>query len=203
MKIIRHNVIRIIFACAISYTLSSCAMTTIRMHPEFEQRRQQINSIATMPPDVEVVKVKFKGDNEQLTEEAYGISEKLMKIIDEKMKIKGFAIKPSLIDDENFSENPDLRFETTQIKSTYADKNSEMYKKITMPKKKAKNYKTTLGPAINQFADHADVDALMFAKMSGWEKSGGEVTKDVVLTVLIAVATLGNVAVVQPTMGAS
>jgi hypothetical protein len=60
-----------------------------------------------------------------------------------------------------------------------------------------------LGPAVNRSADHADVDGLVFAKMAGFKKSGGEIAKDVTMTIMIAVATLGSVVAIQPSKGAS
>ena len=64
-------------------------------------------------------------------------------------------------------------------------------------------YERSLGADVNLFADHAEVDALVFAKMWGFKKSSGEIARDAAMTVLIAAATLGSVIPAQPTSGAT
>jgi len=187
---------------AIALMLAGCT-TTVRKHPEFAQRRAKIANVAVLPPDVEVVRVVFKGDNQLLNEEAARIRSRLPDLIAAAMRKQGFTVKEAGLDEQHFAEKPDLRFQTTQLQDAFARADQQMFKVVQMSKSEAENYKTTLGTDVITIADHADVDALVVAKMNGFKKSGGEIAKDVAITVLIAVATLGNAVATQPTKGAS
>jgi len=186
----------------IALMLAGCT-TTVRKHPEFAKRRAKIANVAVVPPDVEVVRVVFKGDNQPLNEEAARIRTRLPDLIAAAMRKQGFTVKEAGLDEQHFADKPDLRFQTTQLQDAFARADQQMFKVVQMSKSEAENYKTTLGTDVIPIADHADVDALVVAKMNGFKKSGGEIAKDVAITVLIAVATLGNAVATQPTKGAS
>ncbi len=182
--------------------ISGCTTTT-RKHPEFTARRAQMASVAVVPPQVEMTLVVFKGDNQPLPEETAKIQRRLPDLIAAQLRQHGFTVKDAGLDEEHFAAQPDLRFQTTQVQSAFARANEEMFKVAAMQKSEAEACKLSLGPDVNQLSEHADADGLVFAKMSGFKKTGGEITKDVAMTVLIAAATLGSVIPVQPTKGAS
>ena len=94
-------------------------------------------------------------------------------------------------------DSPDLRFAATQAQGAADEAMNEMFKDPRWYKSSALNYKRSLGPQVNQFADMVDGEALMFMRYSYVTKSGGEIAKDITFSVLLAVATLGNVMVVQ------
>jgi hypothetical protein len=176
------------------FLLSGC-LTTVRRHPDFEQRMASISTVAVIPPEVQIVEIAFKGDNKRLTDEEEAIEHCLTEAVERQLRILGFTVKKSLLDEEHFEEDSDLRFETTQIKEAFGKALDEMYEKEQMWKSKARKYERSLGPDVNRFADHAEVDALVFSRMLGFSKSGGEQAKDVFMAVAIGVA-LG--AYVQP-----
>ena len=88
---------------------------------------------------------------------------------------------------------PELRFAATQAQQAADEAMNEMFANPRWWKSDALNYKRSLGPQVNQFADMVDGEAIMFMRYSYLTKSGGEIAKDVTFSVLLAVATLGNV----------
>jgi hypothetical protein len=173
--------------------------TSIRKHPQFADRRAKISSVAVVPPEVEVVRVVFKGDNEPLPEEAARISARLPDLIAAELRRRGFTVTDACLDEQHFGTEPDLRFQTTQAQQAFATAGAQMYRTVLMKKPDAENYQSTLGPGVNPLADHANVDALIFVEVGGFKKSGGEVAKDVIMTILfLAIGAY----VTQPTQGA-
>jgi hypothetical protein len=173
--------------------------TSIRKHPQFADRRAKISSVAVVPPEVEVIRVVFKGDNEPLPEEASRISARLPDLIAAELRRRGFTVKDACLDEQHFGTEPDLRFQTTQAQQAFTTASGQMYRTVAMKKPEAENFQSTLGPGVNPLADHADVDALIFVKMGGFKKSAGEVAKNVAVTILFAVT---GAIVAQPTQGA-
>ncbi len=173
--------------------------TTVRKHPQFAERRAKISSVAVVPPEVEVIRVVFKGDNEPLPEDAARITTKLPDLIAGELRRRGFTVKDACLDEQHFGTAPDLRFQTTQAQQAFSTASAQMYQTVAMKKPEAENCQSTLGPGVNPLADHANVDALIFVKMGGFKKSGGEVAKDVAMTVLFL--AIGAI-VTQPTQGA-
>ncbi len=173
--------------------------TSIRKHPQFAERRAKISSVAVVPPEVEVVRVVFKGDNEPLPDDAARISARLPDLIAAELRQRGFTVKDAGLDEQHFGTEPDLRFQTTQAQQAFTTASAQMYRTVAMKKPDAENFQSTLGPGVNPLADHANVDALVFARMGGFKKSGGEVAKDVAITILFAVT---GAIVTQTTQGA-
>lgn len=96
----------------------------------------------------------------------------------------------------------ELRFAATQAQKAASQALDEMYETIQMSKKEALSYERTLGPEVSRFAEMVDADALLFVRYVYLTKSGGEIAKDVAVTVLLAAATLGNMIVISGTSAA-
>ncbi len=168
--------------------LAGCT-TTVRQHPDFRARRPQIATVAVMPPDVSFVRRVFKGDDEPLGAEAEAARSRLPGLIGAALTGRGFTVKPALLDEEHFTDDPELRYQTTLMQSRFANAGRWLRPFAELRRKDAEGTRVSLGPDVNRFADHAQVDALVFAQMAGWKKSGGEIAKDVAVSVLL----LGNV----------
>ena len=182
--------------------LAGCA-TTVRRHPDFEARRKEIASVSVMPPQVEFVRIVFKGDDEPLREESSAVARRLPGLVAAELRSHGFDVKEAGLYADDSEDLSEMRFETTQISRAFAEASGEMYQQPLMIESDAMKYERSLGADVNLFADRAEVDALVFAKMWGFKKSSGEIAKDAAMTVLIAAATLGSVVSVQPTAGAT
>jgi len=193
---------RILMAALVLAPLASGCFTTVRQDPDFLKRRAAIKSVAVIPPEVKILELAFKGDNERLREDEKAIEACFPGVIEKALAEQGFTVKESGLDEKAFEEDPDLRFETTKIKEGFDQALKEMYKKDFMWKSKALKYERSLGPDVNQFADLAGADALFFAELDGFEKSSGERKKDVFMAVLLSAAAMSYVEP-EPERGAS
>ncbi|UCE86953.1 MAG: hypothetical protein JSU66_04250 [Deltaproteobacteria bacterium] len=167
--------------------------TTVRQHSGFAERFGTISHIGVMPPEVEVVRIVFRGDNEPLRAEEQTIEERLPGLISRQLGVSDRPVNAVEFDGEMLAEFPDLRFELSQLQGAYVEALHEMYETPAISTSEAKKYDRTLGPQVNLFADLAEADALVLCHFSGFKKSGGERAEDIAMTVLIAVATLGSV----------
>jgi hypothetical protein len=183
---------------ALCLLLLAACTTTIRQHPEFSSRVQAVRNIGFMPPAAAVTLVVFRGDNELLQDETRAIQDRLPGLLADQLKVRDFNVQNVKLDEEALAAHPELRFEASAVQQAFEQALGEMFASPTLFKSKALNYQRTLGPEINRFADFVDAEALVFARYSGFRKSGGEVTRDVLFTVLLAVATLGAVIPVPP-----
>jgi hypothetical protein len=141
-----------------------------------------------MPPQVEVTRMILRGQ-EKMTAEEQSIIQRLPHIVGNELEKRGFEARRGALEEERFEEAPELRFETTQIQRAYDRVSDEMYRMEQMPPEEALHYECTLGPDITLFSHEAEADALVFVRFKGWEKSGGERAKDILITVLVAIAT--------------
>ncbi len=165
--------------------LSAC--TTIRQHPEFQSRIAHISEVGIMPPEVSIVSIVFKGDNERRRQLEETVARNLPRLLIRYLGEHDFAVRVVPLDDEMLTAVPELRFETSQSHQAFANAMSEMYETEDMWKSNAENYERSLGPVVNQFAELADVDALLFSRYSGFTKSGGEMLKDVAVAAIVGV----------------
>jgi hypothetical protein len=174
-------------AVALLVLVAGCT-TTVRQHPEFAARRAQITGVAVMPPDVTVMRKVFKGDDEPLLADAATARARLPLAIAAELRKRGFTVKPALLDEPDVAGDDELRYQTTLVTGRFRAAGMQLQPFAGMGKAQAAGWRLSIGPEVNRFADHAGVDALVFAQMAGWTKSGGEIARDVAVTVL----TLGN-----------
>lgn len=95
---------------------------------------------------------------------------------------RGFEIKDAALDERHFKEKPDLRFDTTQLQGAFLHAQLDLYETEFQRTSVANHTEETIGPLVNRFADHADVDAMAVCTMVGLRKSWGETLKDVVVS---------------------
>ena len=175
-------------AATLLVVLAGCT-TTARQHPEFAARRARITTVAVMPPEVAFVRRVFKGDDEPLLAETDATRASLPDLLGAELRRRGFTIKPALLDEAHFAADPELRYQTTVIQSRFATAGGQLRPAAALTRADAARVRVSLGSDVNRFADHAEVDALVFSQVAGWKKSGGEVAKDLAMTLLL----LGNV----------
>ncbi len=181
-------------ALAATLVLLSACKTTIRQHPEFQSRIAHISEVGIMPPEISIVSIVFKGDNERLPEREQSVARNLPRLLVRYLGEHDFTVRVVPLDDEMLTAVPELRFETSQSHQSFANAMSEMYETEDMWKSDAENYERSLGPVVNQFAELADVDALLFSRYSGFTKSGGELVKDIVVAAILGATTFATLA---------
>ena len=162
-------------------SLSGCA--TYKMHPNFKERHPSLHTVAVMPPDVKVYRLSFQGDKDPMHEVTQKANRVASEEITDQLKKKGYALHDILLDEQTLSEHPEVRtaWHTTM----------ELYGKALtdIAKRRQKKFTYTVGPEVNVLADYADVDLLVFLVGEGVKKTGGEITREVVMTVIFGTRT--------------
>jgi len=176
---------------AVVVLASGCA--TYRVHPDFKARHQTLHTVTCLPPDVQVQKVTFTGAYEPMHELYPQVKEYTVAALQQIFEKKGYWWQPLDFSEEALQQDPELRTTLYTLQKVY----EEVLKGIA--KRQQKRFTYTLGSEVNLVADRANADALLLVKWQAYKKSGGEIAKDVVKSVLIAAATLGSVIAIAPT----
>ncbi len=173
----------------IALSLSGCA--SYRTHPEFKKRHKSLVSLASLNPDVEVLKVRFGGQNEELHELYEPIKSWTLSEMEAVFKEKGYTWKPLDFDPKAIDSVPELRGSMFAVQ--------ELYKKLLVDifKHRSGDFIYTVGAEINPIADWAESNAVVLVRWQAYKKSGGEIAKDMTMSVLLAAATLGSVVAIQ------
>jgi len=181
------SIVAMLVICCLVLSSSGCA--TYRVHPEFEERHKKIHSVSIMKPEAEIYQVSFRGEKKLLTELMATLSQESVKEIKSVLEAKGYEVRELDLSEDVLKLDPSLRnayFNVTKLfKKTIED--------IKAGKKKQFTY--DIGTEVNIFADRSGADVLIFTQESGFKKTAGEIAKEVTKTLLIAVATLGNIVV--------
>lgn len=180
--------------------LAGCGTyTTVREHADFAQAKRKIETIAVLPPDVEMIYIVFNGDNERMRDKESAVSQELNAAVQQLLTERNYACK-----DVNFetalSENSDMAFDLTQLKTAANTGVDAMYDQGAVTLEEPKYFNKTVGATANPFAEYAHADALLLVNYSGFEKSSGVVAKEMASSVLLGALT-GQV-VVAPISGA-
>ncbi|MEW5757851.1 MAG: hypothetical protein AB1755_00020 [Candidatus Omnitrophota bacterium] len=168
-------------------TVSGCA--SYQKHPDFTEKHKKIYTAAVMPAEVEIYKLNFKGDKDPM----YDLMAKAVNFskdeVENTLLSKNYTVQKLKLDDEILVNNPELKTALFNVKKLFNQKLKEIQKR------KEKKFTYSLGSDINQFADMADADVLVFIKESGFKKTGGEIAKDIAKSVLFsaALAAVGGI----------
>jgi hypothetical protein len=161
----------------------------MRKHPQFEERRARIASVAVMPPDVEVIEQAFRGSGKPLREDEDRVRFNLASIAARVLVEQELNAKRANLEEPALKENPELRFKLTQIQEAFARVMGKAYRREHVSRSTAFKVEYTLGPGVNFFANHAQADGLFFIRMKGGSESKGLRRLDFALDTLSGVAT--------------
>lgn len=167
---------------------SGCASLAIKRHPEFSTRQQYLRSIAILPPRIEIYKMSFRGDKELMHELLPTTNTIIMDELQTTLSQRGYAIQALETADTTIKQD-------IYTVDELFDKRLEDYRKRWFTN--FKEFRYTLGSAVNTLADHAQSNALLITRCTGYKKTGGEISSDMIKSILIAAATLGNAVVLQ------
>lgn len=187
MNRFHHRLLAGVALVVVIGVVSGCAVTPIRQHPDFANAARPVQTVAILPPDVEFVRIVFNGDNERLTEKERTIAEELYRGLETALKNKHYTIRPWLAAKEG-EENTSVNFDLQQVRVAYNEAAKQLYEK-PVNEEESKSFRVTLGPVVNPIASRMDAEALLYMRFNGFEKSGGQQTKDIVAGALLGVLT--------------
>lgn len=178
----------LIVALALLVTLSGCAMTSVRQHPDFASGKRKINVVAILPSEVEYRHLVFTGENERDAEREKSIAGDIESGMSTMLKSHGYTAKSEVLDKAR-SGDKEFNFQLEQLKGAYVQVSKELYTRPMVQVEQSSKFKVGVGPLANPFAAIAGADALMFARYQGFDKSDGLVTKEIVASALLAALT--------------
>jgi hypothetical protein len=165
---------------------SGCtAYTPVRQHPDLAQVRDRIVTIAVIEPEVEYVQVVFTGDNARQPERERAIANELTTRLRSGVENKGYTVRAETnewLDKPNVIESSDLQ----AVRAAYRQAAAQLYERAATDDE-ARQYRVSIGPGANPVAVEKRADALLIVRYAGYEKSGGERAKDVVVGSLLGV----------------
>lgn len=171
--------------------------TTIRLNPHFQERREKIKTIGAIPGEAEITFVKFKGDNERMREEEARVCRDIEEAVREELVKQGFTVSDQRITIDSGSAsslNEDERFKLTALQKAADLTFGKLYDKPAYSS--ACTLSVGAEAEVNTFADKLKSDAVVFVRMAGFRKSGGQQSADMTKTCLIAALSLGSSVVV-------
>lgn len=183
-----------LLACLVAATfVSGCAIIPIVRHPDFKARQRNLQTVAILPPRVEVYKVTFKGDQKIMYDLIPTISQSIADEMETTLKKRGYSTRVVSSEDESLAQDPSLKQTLYTVQELF-DKRVEEFRKRMFGL--FRKFEYSVGADVNVLADFSDSDALMFVRCTGLKKTGGEIAKDWAQSILISAASLGNVLII-------
>lgn len=185
----------------ISLALVGCANTTSRTHPTLDQELLQVERVVIAPPDVEVTLITFTGENERMTTVEESLSLELMTLSQSFLTNQGYEVV-----EFDFAaaraEDAELATLLGDFNAAYDQAKKDLKAGQMISEAEASSVRSTLGEAAILVADEADADAVLLVRFAGFDKSEGQVAKDLGTSILVGVLTMGTVVPIMPTSGA-
>jgi hypothetical protein len=178
----------LIAALVLLATLSGCAMTSVRQHPDFASGKRKINVVAILPSEVEYRHLVFTGENERDAEREKSIAAEIESGMSTVLQNQGYTAKSEVLEKAR-SGDKEFNFQLEQLKGAYAQIAKELYAQPMVQVDESSKFKVGVGPLANPFASLSGADALMLARYQGFDKSDGLVTKEIVASALLAALT--------------
>jgi hypothetical protein len=178
----------IIVALLLVATLSGCAMTSVRQHPDFANGERKIKVVAILPSEVEFRHLVFTGENERDPEREKSIASEIESGMATALQGRGYAAKMDVIE-KSQSGDKEFNFQLEQFRSAYVQASKELYARAMVEEDESTKFKVGVGPIANPFAAVAGADALMIASYQGFDKSSGLMAKEITTSVLLAALT--------------
>lgn len=148
--------------------VSGC--TTIKKHPDFEQRHKSLKDVAIVMPDTDAFEVTFNADDQPLPETRDLIQGVSMDKLQDIFVQKGYEVKPVVYTVSDLDSDPGLRDAVFNL--------NEMYRRaiLDIQKNKQKTFTYDISSSANYFADKHQVNALVLTRQVAKQLSDGVIT---------------------------
>ena len=184
----KHIGRRGIVALILVASLSGCAMTSVRQHPDFASGKRKINVIAILPVEAEYRHLVFTGENERDPVREKSIASEVESGMVSALEWRGYKAKLDVVEKAR-SGDKEFNFQLEQFKNAYVQAAKELYARAMVEEKESAKFKVGVGPLANSFAAIAGADALMIAKYQGFDKSTGLMAKEITTSALLGALT--------------
>ena len=177
---------------------TACSVTTSRQHPDLDNALTKVETVAILPPRVEVHFVTLTGENERMTEKEAVIREEIISKAQAALDSRGFEVVEYDFD-THIQSDPDFAYSVTQVRSEFDRLKAELQHGRGLSPEEANQFKVSIGEMVNEVSAISGADAILIVSHEGWEKSGGQISKDIGKSLMIGVLTLGAVVPVYAT----
>lgn len=165
-----------------------CATTSVREHPNIMTQLNRMDSVVIAPPAVSVQQINFTGENDRLVEVEQGIQQELIQLARAGLQEHGFEVvdfdfEQAIADDEEFA------YTITQVREGFAEARTQLYRSGVVYEENKRDVSASIGSAVNMVSEKSGADAVMLIHYSGMKKSGGEVAKDIAVSVMLTLLT--------------
>src|SRR5205823_8369371 len=142
--------------------------------------------------------------NPPLPDDEANLRGRLPGVVAKALEAHGFRVQSPYVLQAKLTQSPELRLLTTQVNDSLLQAANEAYASGTaMRSSRAESYQRSLGPAAARLADNASADALVFADIRGFRKSGGEIAWNMASSLMQGMLSLGSYVPVYPSKGAA
>jgi len=169
-------------------TLSGCAMTSVRQHPDFASGKRKINVVAILPIGAEYRHLVFTGENERDPEREKTIASEIESDMVAALQWRGYKAKLDVAEKAR-SGDKEFNFQLEQFRSAYGQVAKELYARGMVEEAESTKFKVGVGPLANSLATIAGADALMIANYQGFDKSPGLMAKEITTSALLGALT--------------
>jgi hypothetical protein len=179
-------------ALILTWGCATTPMTTAREHPDIGAALLEIQRVAVAPPVVKIERIAFSGENVRLTAQEAQIAAEIEAATAAALTRQGFDVVPFDFAGARAAD-PDFAFALNQVFEAFGRAKTDVQLGRAVSEDRKREFAESLGAAVNQIADRAGVDAVVIAEYYGYDKSGGQVAKDIVAATLLS-ALIGGAA---------
>lgn len=172
---------------------AGCATARPIHHPNFAARQAHFHALALLPPAVDVYKQSFAAGQELMPELLPVTRQRTLTALRAALIHRGYHVTVAETAQALQTGSSEAKNSLYMVQELLAQRMQD-YQAHGWWRPRAFNY--SVGPAANVLADATQSDALLLASCYGIKKSGGEIAKDWMQTLLIGAATLGTLTVV-------
>ena len=180
-----------VLLCA-SVALSGCA-TTVKVHPEFNERHEKMKKLVLLPPDAKAYEITFNAGNKPLADLMESMKTTSAEAVKASMEEKGYEVTPLALNQKDLDSNPVLKDAFFELKKLYDQAIADMRAN------KKNSFTYDVGSSGNYFAEKHGANAIVYVRESGSHLSSGETAAQVASVALgIATVLLTGVAISRP-----
>ena len=190
------------FVIVLSLLSVSCSLTSTRLHPTLEQELKLIDSVVVIPPRVAITLVTLTGEDERMTEKETTFSQEISTIAKKALQEKGYQVVDYDVAGQ-ISSDEEFAYVIQQIQDGFDQAGKDLKLGLSLSETEAKTLKASVGESVNILAERSQADAILLTRFTGFDKSGGHVAKDIGISILVGVLTLGAVVPVSEISGAT
>lgn len=181
--------------------ITACTSVTTRKHPDIETSMADIQRVVVVPPVVEVELMTMTGENERLTDVETAIKLNLKSYARQAIRERGlefvdYCMRDAIEADEDFA------YAITRLGESFTQAKEDLMMGVPLAEEKAYSLEASVCDSAGFISDTTNADAILLIRYGGYKKSDGSRARDVGLSVLLAVATMGSAVAVPQFSGA-